>query len=229
MNVSELNHLKLKLSRRFIMMIKHKLVCVFLVFIMSIFVFSGCSSQPDVKTPAEIAEEEAAERARVEAEKRIKAEEEARRKKVERQKEKRIQEQRQEEARKQAARRAEERRRQEDIEARNRFEETNIYFDYNESTLRWDSQEELKIKAEWMRINPGENIIIEGHCDERGSAAYNIALGERRAETAKNFIVDLGVEPERIETVSFGEERPIDPSASEEAWSKNRRAHFVIK
>jgi len=193
------------------------------------FMISGCGTQPDVKTPAEIAEEEAAERARVEAEKRIKAEEEARRKKADVQRQKRIQEQRQEQARKEAARRADERRRQEEMEARNRFEETDIYFDYNESTLRWDSQEELKIKAEWMRTHPGANIIIEGHCDERGSAAYNIALGERRAETAKNFIVDLGVESERIETVSFGEERPVDPSSSEEAWSRNRRAHFMIK
>jgi len=194
------------------------------------FLISGCGgTQPEVKTPAEIAEEEAAERARVEAEKRIKAEEEARRKKAEVQRQKRIQEQRQEEERQKAAKRAEERRQQEEIEARNRFEETDIYFDYNESTLRWDSQEELKIKAEWMRTHPGERIIIEGHCDERGSAAYNIALGERRAETAKNFIVDLGVESERIETVSFGEERPVDASSNEEAWSKNRRAHFTIK
>jgi len=191
--------------------------------------FSGCGTQPDVKTPAEIAEEEAAERAKAEAEKRIKVEEEKRRQKAEVQRQKRIEEQRQEQAREEAVRRAEERRRQEINEARNRFEETDIYFDYNESTLRWDSQEELKIKAEWMRSNPGENIIIEGHCDERGSAAYNIALGERRAETAKNFIVDLGVESERIETVSFGEERPIDPESTEEAWSRNRRAHFVIK
>ena len=208
---------------------KRKLVCIFLVSILAMFMISGCGTQPDVKTPAEIAEEEAAERARVEAEKRIKAEEEARRKKADVQRQKRIQEQRQEQARKEAARRADERRRQEEMEARNRFEETDIYFDYNESTLRWDSQEELKIKAEWMRTHPGANIIIEGHCDERGSAAYNIALGERRAETAKNFIVDLGVESERIETVSFGEERPVDPSSSEEAWSRNRRAHFMIK
>jgi len=190
---------------------------------------SGCGTQPDVKSPEEIAAQEEAERARVEAEKRIKAEEENRRKKAEIQRQKRIQEQREEQERVESARRAEERQKQEDIEARNRFEETDIYFDYNESTLRWDSQEELKIKAEWMRTHPGKNIIIEGHCDERGSAAYNIALGERRAETAKNFIVDLGVEAERIETVSFGEERPIDPSSSEEAWSKNRRAHFSIK
>jgi len=206
------------------------LVCIVLISMMAMFIVSGCSTrQPDVKTPAEIAEEEAAERARVEAEKRIKAEEEVRRKKVEIQRQKRIEEQQRQQAQKEAAKRAEKRRQQEDIEARNRFEETDIYFDYNESTLRWDSQEELKIKAEWMRTHPAVNIIIEGHCDERGSAAYNIALGERRAETAKNFIVDLGVESERIETVSFGEERPFDPRSNEEAWSKNRRAHFVIK
>jgi len=193
------------------------------------FIVSGCGTQPDVKTPDEIAEEEEKKHAKIEAEKRVKAEEEARRKKAEIQRQKRIEEQRQEQEREEAARRVEQQRREEDIEARNRFGETDIYFDYNESTLRWDSQEELKIKAEWMRNNPGEQVIIEGHCDERGSAAYNIALGERRAETAKNFIIDLGVEADRIETVSFGEERPVDTSSNEEAWSRNRRAHFVIK
>jgi len=208
---------------------KRKFVCIFIVCIMSVFIISGCGTQPDVKTPEEIAAQEEAERARVEAEKRIKAEEEVRRKKAEIQRQKRVQEQRQEQERKEEIRRAEQRRMQEDIESRKRFEETNIYFDYNESTLRWDSQEELKIKAEWLRMHPGVNVIIEGHCDERGSAAYNIALGERRAETAKNFIVDLGIEPDRIETVSFGEERPVDPQSTEEAWSRNRRAHFVIK
>lgn len=203
--------------------------CIALVSIMALFIISGCRSQPDVKTPIEIAEQEAAERAKIEAEKRIKAEEAVRRKKAEVQRQKQIEEQRRRIAREEAAQRATERREQEDREARERFVETNIYFDYNESTLRWDSQEELKIKAEWMRAHPDIEIIIEGHCDERGSAPYNIALGERRAETAKNFIVDLGVEAERIETVSFGEERPVDPRSSEEAWSKNRRAHFVIK
>jgi len=203
--------------------------CIALVSIMALFIISGCRSQPDVKTPIEIAEQEAAERAKIEAEKRIKAEEAVRRKKAEVQRQKQIEEQRSRIAREEAAQRATERREQEDREARERFVETNIYFDYNESTLRWDSQEELKIKAEWMRAHPDIEIIIEGHCDERGSAPYNIALGERRAETAKNFIVDLGVEAERIETVSFGEERPVDPRSSEEAWSKNRRAHFVIK
>ena len=204
--------------------------CIALVSIMAIFVLSGCRSQPAVKTPSAIAEQEAAERAKIEAEKRIRAEEAQRRKQAaEIQRKKQIEEQRRRIARDEAARRAAERREHEDREARERFVGTDIYFDYNESTLRWDSQEELKIKAEWMRTHPDVEIVIEGHCDERGSAPYNIALGERRAETAKNFIVDLGVEAERIGTVSFGEERPVDPRSSEEAWSKNRRAHFVIK
>ncbi|MBF0449389.1 MAG: peptidoglycan-associated lipoprotein Pal [Candidatus Magnetomorum sp.] len=208
-----------------------KRMFVYIAFIgmMALLTFSGCVSQPDVKTPAEIAEQEAAERAKVEAEKRIKAEEEVRIKKAEAQRQKQIEEQQRIIAREEAAKREKSRRNQEEMEARERFVETDIYFDYNESTLRWDSQEELKIKAEWMRTHPDAEIIIEGHCDERGSAAYNIALGERRAETAKNFIVDLGVEVERIETVSFGEERPLDPRSSEEAWSKNRRSHFLIK
>jgi len=208
---------------------KRMIVSIVLIGLMAMFLISGCGTQPDVKTPAEVAEEDAAEKARVQAEKRIKAEEEARRKRVEVQRQKQREEKQRQIAQEEASRRAVERRQQEDIEARIRFQETDIYFDYNESTLRWDSQEELKIKAEWMRAHPDVNVIIEGHCDERGSAAYNIALGERRAETAKNFIVDLGVESDRIESVSFGEERPVDPRSSEEAWSKNRRAHFVIK
>jgi peptidoglycan-associated lipoprotein len=210
---------------------KRLFVHIVLISMLAMLTFFGCAGQQptDVKSPAEIAEEEAAERARVEAERRIQAEEESRRKQAEIQRQRQIEEQQRRIAQEEAARRERTRREQEEIESRERFVETDIYFDYNESTLRWDSQEELKIKSEWMRSHPDVDIIIEGHCDERGSSAYNIALGERRAETAKNFIVDLGVEPNRIETVSFGEERPLDPRSSEEAWSKNRRAHFVIK
>jgi peptidoglycan-associated lipoprotein len=69
---------------------------------------------------------------------------------------------------------------------------------------------------------------VEGHCDERGTEAYNMALGERRAEAAKDYIVNLGIAPNRIGTISYGEERPVDPRHNEEAWAKNRRAHFVI-
>ena len=71
--------------------------------------------------------------------------------------------------------------------------------------------------------------MIEGHCDERGTAEYNIALGERRARSAMDFLVDLGISASRLSTVSYGEERPLDPRHNEAAWAKNRRAHFVIR
>ena len=71
-------------------------------------------------------------------------------------------------------------------------------------------------------------MTIEGHCDERGTDEYNLALGDRRANSAKSFLVDLGISPRRLTTISFGEERPLDPRHNEEAWAKNRRCEFVI-
>ncbi|MCG2831147.1 MAG: OmpA family protein, partial [Desulfobacteraceae bacterium] len=90
-------------------------------------------------------------------------------------------------------------------------------------------QEVLKRKAEWLRNNPGESIIVEGHCDERGTNEYNLALGDRRAQSAKNFLIDLGIAESRLTTISYGEERPADPRQNEDAWSKNRRDQFVIE
>ena len=83
-------------------------------------------------------------------------------------------------------------------------------------------------KAEWMRENPNATVTIEGHCDERGTNEYNLALGDRRAESAKAFLTDLGIDSSRLTTISYGEERPVDPRSDEEAWAKNRRAHFVV-
>ena len=80
-----------------------------------------------------------------------------------------------------------------------------------------------------MKENPRAKIIIEGHCDERGTNEYNLALGDRRAFSSKSFLVDLGISDSRLRTVSYGEERPLDPGSDEGAWAKNRRAHFVIK
>ena len=77
-------------------------------------------------------------------------------------------------------------------------------------------------------MHPGVTVTIEGHCDERGTNEYNLALGDRRAESAKRFLTDLGISATRLTTVSYGEERPVDPRHNEEAWAKNRRAHFVI-
>ena len=83
-------------------------------------------------------------------------------------------------------------------------------------------------KADFLRENPDIYITIEGHCDERGTNEYNLALGDRRAESAKSFLVDMGIEAYRISTVSYGEERPLCNESDEECWSKNRRDQFVI-
>lgn len=113
--------------------------------------------------------------------------------------------------------------------ARNRFEFEDIYFAFDRSDLSEMAQQVLRSKAEWLRDNPGVTVIVEGHCDERGTTEYNLALGERRAVSAQTFLVDLGVDTSRLTTISYGEERPLDPAHAEEAWAKNRRAHFVIK
>jgi peptidoglycan-associated lipoprotein len=103
-----------------------------------------------------------------------------------------------------------------------------IYFDFDKSVVKPDGQNLLKKKAEWLKANSGAKLLIEGNCDERGTAEYNLALGERRAEAAKKFLVDLGIDAKRISTISYGEERPVDPQHNEAAWSKNRNAGFVV-
>lgn len=103
-----------------------------------------------------------------------------------------------------------------------------IYFEFDKSTLTPAAQDNLLRKAEWLRENPDATVTIEGHCDDRGTNEYNLALGDRRAESAKAFIVDLGIEASRLTPISYGEERPVDPRNNEEAWAKNRRDHFVV-
>jgi len=113
--------------------------------------------------------------------------------------------------------------------ARNLFMNEDIYFDFDRSDLKPETQKILKGKAEWLRKNPGESVIIEGHCDERGTNEYNLALGDRRAQSAKKFLSDLGISESRLTTISYGEERPANPRHNEDAWSKNRRDHFVLE
>jgi len=113
-------------------------------------------------------------------------------------------------------------------EARDRFLNEDIHFDFDSSVLTAEAQKILTKKAEWLMNNPGTMSTIEGHCDERGTNEYNLALGDRRAGSAKNFLVDLGVPASRLTTISYGEERPVDPGQNEDAWSKNRRCHFTI-
>lgn len=112
--------------------------------------------------------------------------------------------------------------------ARNMFLNEHIYFAFDKYNLDDMAQEVLMRKADFLRDNADIYITIEGHCDERGTNEYNLALGDRRAESAKSFLVDMGIEAYRISTVSYGEERPLCTQSNEECWSKNRRDQFVI-
>ncbi len=112
---------------------------------------------------------------------------------------------------------------------RDMFENEDILFEFDSAKLSEEAQNILRSKADWLRKNPRARVTVEGHCDERGTTEYNLALGDRRAFSAKSFLVDLGIDDSRLMTVSYGEERPLDPGPTEEAWAKNRRAHFVIK
>jgi peptidoglycan-associated lipoprotein len=132
-----------------------------------------------------------------------------------------------EQAAEQAAKEAEMERAE--MAARQMFMNEDVYFDFDSSALGDMAKEVLSRKAEWLRMTPDASVIIEGHCDERGTSAYNIALGDRRAESAKSFLVDLGIDAEQLSTISYGEERPVDMGSNEEAWAKNRRAHFVVE
>ena len=103
-----------------------------------------------------------------------------------------------------------------------------INFDFDSSTIRPDAREILKVNADFLLKNKAATIVIEGHCDEKGTAEYNMALGQRRAQETKKYLVNLGIKESIIRTISYGEERPLDPGNTEEAWAKNRRAHFLI-
>ncbi|MCU0560094.1 MAG: peptidoglycan-associated lipoprotein Pal [Desulfobacterales bacterium] len=112
---------------------------------------------------------------------------------------------------------------------RSAFENEDIFFGYDSSAITAEAQEVLRRKAAFLKANPAIRITIEGHCDERGTNEYNLALGEARAKSAKAFLVDLGISANRIATISYGEERPLVEGRTEEAFAKNRRAHFVIE
>jgi len=101
-------------------------------------------------------------------------------------------------------------------------------FSFDESTLGADAQEALSLTAIWLKGHPQYNLLIEGHCDERGTEQYNLALGDRRANTAKDYLTTLGVDSARVRTVSYGEERPFDSGHEELSWGRNRRAHLVL-
>jgi len=102
------------------------------------------------------------------------------------------------------------------------------YFDYDQADLRDDARTALSANAEWLKKYPSIQILMEGHCDERGTSAYNLALGDRRANAARDYVASLGISAARVKTVSYGKERPFCTESSESCWQQNRRAHFVI-
>jgi peptidoglycan-associated lipoprotein len=104
-----------------------------------------------------------------------------------------------------------------------------VHFDFDQAALASTEQQNvLRANAIWLADNPTARIIVEGHCDERGTRRYNLALGQRRAEAARDALVAMGVAPERIEVVSYGEELPAEARSNEAAWAANRRAEFII-
>jgi len=184
----------------------------FLILLLVIFVafLAPSCGKKEIRSEPVMSEEEA----------RRKAEEEARRREMEKQAGVR-----EESLKEEGLREEKERTRFE----RDIFENEDILFEFDSAKLSDEAQQILRNKAEWLRENPRAQVLIEGHCDERGTNEYNLALGDRRAFSAKSFLVDLGIDESRLTTVSYGEERPLDPRSVEDAWTKNRRAHFVIK
>jgi peptidoglycan-associated lipoprotein len=184
----------------------------FLVLVLIIFVgfLAPSCGKKEIKTQPVMSEDEA----------RRRAEEEARKREQERQAAIREEQLREDQLREKS---------ESFQSAREMFENEDILFEFDSASLSVEAQEILRAKAAWLRENPRARVIIEGHCDERGTNEYNLALGDRRAFSAKSFLVDLGIADSRLTTISYGEERPIDTSPTEEAWAKNRRDHFVIK
>lgn len=104
-----------------------------------------------------------------------------------------------------------------------------VYFEFDKSDLTDETRGLLRANADWLKANGKYSVVIQGHCDERGTIEYNLALGQRRAQTVRDYLASLGVATSRARTVSYGEERPADYGHTEAAWAKNRRAEFVIE
>jgi peptidoglycan-associated lipoprotein len=102
------------------------------------------------------------------------------------------------------------------------------YFDFDKSNIRPDAAQVLSSNADFLKQHSSIRFTIEGHCDERGSEEYNLGLGDRRANSAKNYLVNLGISADRISTISYGKSRPVCTESNEDCWQRNRRAHFVF-
>ncbi len=103
-----------------------------------------------------------------------------------------------------------------------------VFFDFDSAVIKTEGQETLRKQADWLKKYPAVNVTVEGHCDERGTREYNLALGERRATAAKHYLVSLGIPAGRVQTISYGKERPAVVGSDESAWNQNRRAVTVV-
>lgn len=193
---------------------QRNLIVLFMLLVIPAMLFTVSCSKQTTAVPDTTAEEEAAKQAELEKQKEL-------------ERQKQLEEERLAAERAEQMKAAEMQREKEMAE--NRFLNENVYFDFDSATLDAQAQALLKDKGMWLKDNPDANIVIEGHCDDRGTNAYNLALGERRAESAKAFLIDLGIESARMTTISYGEEKPLDMGQNEEAWAKNRRAEFVLE
>jgi peptidoglycan-associated lipoprotein len=102
-----------------------------------------------------------------------------------------------------------------------------VYFEFDQWSIREDQKEAMVKNGEWLKANPNNKVRLEGHCDERGTAEYNLALAQKRADSVKAFLEGLGISSQRMNTISYGEERPLDPGHNEAAWVKNRRVDIL--
>jgi len=110
----------------------------------------------------------------------------------------------------------------------NQFKAQTVYFDFDRSAVKPSETEKVEAVANALKEKPDNKLLIEGHCDERGTEEYNRALGERRALSVREYLTSLGIEPKRVFTLSWGEDRPADTNHTEEAWAKNRRGEFIL-
>lgn len=104
-----------------------------------------------------------------------------------------------------------------------------IHFDFDKYNVKSEFQPAMQANAAWLQANPNTTVVAEGHCDERGSSEYNMGLGDRRAKSAKSYLVNLGVKADRVSTISYGKERPVCTQHDESCWWQNRRAEFLAK
>lgn len=111
---------------------------------------------------------------------------------------------------------------------REKFAAQTVHFEFDSSAIKKSEQPKLDVVADYYKTNPGQLLLIEGHCDERGTEGYNLALGDRRALALREYLVNLGVSPESIHTVSFGEQKPVATGSGEAAWKQNRRGQFIL-